>query len=138
MIATRSSESVLKEIMDHDRRVRALRGATTVEADEPEAIRSATRELLEALVSANDLGTDAIISAIFTVTADLRSEFPARAARELGWDDVPLLCTTEISVPGALSRCIRVLLHAELAAAPRVTRHVYLRGARTLRPDLAD
>lgn len=122
--------------MSHDSRVCAIRGATTVDADEPEAIRSATRELLEALASSNRLSSDAIISAIFTVTQDLRSEFPARAARELGWGDVPLLCTVEIPVPGALSRCIRVLLHAETTSPRQAIRHVYLRGARSLRPDL--
>lgn len=122
--------------MDNRARVRALRGATTVERDAPADIRIATRELLEAIVERNSLDTGDIISAIFTVTADLRSEFPARAARELGWHDIPLLCTVEIPVPGALDRCIRVLLHAETAMSRDEMRHVYLRGARALRPDL--
>ena len=117
--------------------MRALRGATTVERDEPAEIRAATRELLETLVHRNALGHDDIISAVFSVTEDLRSEFPAHAARELGWADVPLLCTMEIPVPGALGRCIRVLLHAETATPRGELRHVYLRGARVLRPDLA-
>ncbi|HUF26562.1 MAG TPA: chorismate mutase [Gemmatimonadaceae bacterium] len=122
--------------MDNRARVRALRGATTVERDAPADIRTATRELLEAIVERNSLDTGDIISAIFTVTSDLRSEFPARAARELGWHDIPLLCTVEIPVPGALDRCIRVLLHAEIAMSRDAMRHVYLRGARALRPDL--
>jgi chorismate mutase len=77
-----------------------------------------------------------VISALFTVTSDLTSEFPARAARDLGWVDVPLICTVEIPVPGALPRCIRVLLHIETARAKAAIEHVYLEGARVLRPDL--
>ena len=118
--------------------MRALRGATTVERDDPAEIRAATRELLESIVRRNALEHDDIISAIFSVTDDLRSEFPAHAARELGWADVPLLCTTEIPVRGALEHCIRVLLHAETALPRARLRHVYLHGARVLRPDLAD
>lgn len=123
--------------MSTQRRVRALRGATTVDRDDPGAIRHATRELLESLVERNGIAPDDIVSAIFTVTDDLRSEFPARAARDLGWADVPLLCALEIPVPGALPRCIRVLLHAESSQPRDAVRHVYLRDARTLRPDLA-
>jgi chorismate mutase len=120
-----------------ERHLRAIRGATTVEADEPAHIRAATAELLQQLVRQNALEPSDIISAIFTLTADLRSEFPAHAARELGWHDVPLLCTMEIPVPGALGRCIRVLLHVETARDRADIRHVYLHGARTLRPDWA-
>jgi len=120
-----------------DTRVRAVRGATTVERDEPLLVRDATRELLECIMARNAFDTDDIISVIFTVTDDLRSEFPARAARELGWSDVPLLCTMEIPVPGALRRCIRVLIHVDAACAREAIAHVYLRGARELRPDLA-
>jgi chorismate mutase len=119
-----------------DRPMRAIRGATTVDSDTPELIRSATRELLESIVARNDFTSADVISAIFTVTDDLRSEFPAHAARELGWLDVPLLCTMEIPVPGSLARCIRVLLHIETAAPRSAIRHVYLHDARTLRPDL--
>jgi chorismate mutase len=119
-----------------ERHVRALRGATTVESDAPDAVRAATRALLAELASRNGIAPADIISAIFTVTADLRSEFPARAARELGWDDVPLLCTVEIPVPGALARCVRVLLHVESPRPRAELVHVYLGGARTLRPDL--
>jgi chorismate mutase len=119
-----------------DRRARAIRGATTVESDTPEQIRRATRELLETIVHRNGITSADVISAIFTVTHDLTSEFPAHAARELGWLDVPLLCTLEIPVPGSLARCIRVLLHVELDAPRTGIRHVYLHDARTLRPDL--
>ena len=120
-----------------DRPMRAIRGATTVESDSPERIRHATRELLETIVARNDFTSGDVISAIFTVTDDLRSEFPAHAARELGWLDVPLLCTMEIPVPGSLARCIRVLLHIESTKARSEIRHVYLHDARALRPDLA-
>ncbi|MBK5188517.1 MAG: chorismate mutase [Gemmatimonadaceae bacterium] len=116
---------------------RAIRGATTVERDAPELIRSATRELLETIVARNGITSADVISAIFTVTHDLTSEFPAHAARELGWLDVPLLCTLEIPVPGSLARCIRVLLHVESSASRADVRHVYLHDARALRPDLA-
>jgi len=120
-----------------DRPMRAIRGATTVDSDTPEQIRRATRELLETIVARNEFASVDVISAIFTVTDDLRSEFPAHAARELGWLDVPLLCTMEIPVPGSLARCIRVLLHIESAKARAEIRHVYLHDARALRPDLA-
>jgi chorismate mutase len=120
-----------------ERHLRAIRGATTVDADEPSEIRAATAELLQQLVRQNELAPSDIISAIFTLTADLRSEFPAHAARELGWHDVPLLCTMEIPVPGALGQCIRVLLHVETTRDRAAIRHVYLRDARALRPDWA-
>jgi len=119
-----------------DRRARAIRGATTVDGDTPEQIRSATRELLETIVARNGITRVDVISAIFTVTHDLTSDFPAHAARELGWLDVPLLCTLEIPVPGSLARCIRVLLHVETDVPRTGIKHVYLHAARTLRPDL--
>jgi len=119
-----------------DRRARAIRGATTVDGDTPEQIRSATRELLETIVARNGITRVDVISAIFTVTHDLTSDFPAHAARELGWLDVPLLCTLEIPVPGSLARCIRVLLHVETDVPRTGIKHVYLHDARTLRPDL--
>jgi len=117
---------------------RGVRGATTADANTPEAILSATRELLQALVTANDLEPSDLASAIFTTTPDLNAAFPARAARDLGWTDVPLLCTHEMNVPGALPRCIRVLLHWNTDKAPSEVVHVYLRGATLLRPDLLD
>jgi chorismate mutase len=116
--------------------MRAIRGATTVDTDRPDAIREATREMLLEMLERNDLAPTDIISAIFTVTPDLKSEFPAIAARELGWGDIALLCTTEIPVPRALARCIRVLMHVETDRKRDAIRHVYLRGAATLRPDL--
>jgi len=118
------------------RRVDASRGAITVERDNPPAIRAATIELLEAIAKENRLAVSEIVSALFTVTPDLRSDFPARASRELGWTEVPLMCMTEIAVPGALRRCIRVLLHVEFGRY-REPRHLYLRRASRLRPDLA-
>jgi chorismate mutase len=119
-------------------RVRAIRGATTVERDEAALVRSATRELMEEIIARNELEACRVISVIFTVTADLTSEFPAHAARALGWVDVPLLCTMEIPVPGALPRCIRVLLHVESERDRDRIAHVYLHEARALRPDLVE
>jgi chorismate mutase len=119
-----------------ERHIRAIRGATTVALDDAEAVRAATQELLREIVARNAIVPADVISALFTVTADLTSEFPARAARSIGWDDVPLLCTVEIPVPGALPRCIRVLLHIETDRPRAAIRHVYLAGARVLRPDL--
>lgn len=118
------------------RRMHAIRGATTVPADEPDAIIEATRELLEHVVDQNALAPSELVSAIFSATPDITSEFPARAARGLGWHDVSLLCTTEMAVPGSLPRCIRVLLHVEYAEPRERVTHVYLHGARALRPDL--
>lgn len=118
-------------------RFRALRGAVTVSADEPELILEATRELLSEMVLLNALETDQLISVIFTATSDLTSVFPARAARELGWNDVALLCMSEVAVPGALPRCVRVLMHVEMSAEAGRGRHVYLGAAAELRPDLA-
>ena len=119
------------------RSVRAVRGATTVATDEPSLVRSATRELLEAIVERNGIAGDDLISAFFTVTADLTSEFPALAARDLGWTDVPLLCALEIPVRGSLPRCIRVLLHVATDQPRSAIEHVYLGPAVALRPDLA-
>ncbi|HET7564798.1 MAG TPA: chorismate mutase [Gemmatimonadaceae bacterium] len=121
-----------------ERHVRAIRGATTVARDDAELIRVATRELLEQIVARNALVPDDIISVVFTVTADLTSEFPAHAARALGWVDVPLLCTMEIPVPGSLQHCIRILLHIETDRSRDEIAHVYLRGATVLRPDLVE
>jgi chorismate mutase len=122
--------------MSTDRReVAALRGATTVTSDTPEDIVSATHELLRELLDRNEVEPKDIISIVFTSTHDLVAEFPAVAARKLGLMDVPLLCAAEIPVPGALARCVRVLVHLRLpeGSAPA---HVYLRGASELRTDL--
>jgi chorismate mutase len=112
--------------------VKALRGAITAHTNSEEAIDEATRELLTSLVSRNQLSVEQIVSVFFTLTPDLNAGFPARAAREMGWD-VPMLDMQEVDVPGALRLCIRVLVHAEVSRPPR---HAYLRGAVSLRPDL--
>jgi chorismate mutase len=117
--------------------VRALRGATQLDVDEREHLLAAVRELLAELLEANDLTPDDFISVIFTVTGDIRSEFPAVGARELGFGAVPLLCTREIDVPGALPLVVRLLAHVETDRSRDQLRHVYLRGARALRLDLA-
>ena len=116
---------------------RGIRGATTVERNTKEEIFSATRELLEVLVQRNELNTEDIASAIFTLTADLDAEFPALAARSLGWVEVPLLCTREIPVPGSLGMCIRVLLQVNTERRQSEMQHVYQRKAVTLRPDVS-
>ena len=117
-------------------RLIALRGATTVEADEAEAILSATEELMGELLRRNALDPQDLVSCIFTVTEDLRAEFPAVAARRMGGlSHVPLLCAREIPVPGALPRVIRVLIHCYLPPGIDV-QHVYLGEARSLRLDL--
>jgi chorismate mutase len=118
------------------RSVRAVRGATTVAADDPTLIREAVTELLEAILNDNDIVPADVISAVFTATPDLISEFPAHAARLFGWTDIPLLCAQELPVHGALPRCIRVMLHAESRRQRSEIRHVYLRDAILLRADL--
>lgn len=115
--------------------VRGIRGATTVARDTPEAILAATRELLSAIVEANGLRPDDVASAIFTVTPDLVSEFPARAARDLDWQHVALLGATEMAVPHGPPRCIRVLVHVNTRRSPAALKHIYLHDARRLRPD---
>jgi chorismate mutase len=116
--------------------VRGVRGATTVEANSVEAILEATKELLSAMIEANQIDADNVASAFFTTTPDLNAEFPAVAARDMGWDHVALLCGHEMSVPKGLKMCLRVLLHVNTDRAAREIRHVYLRGATALRPDI--
>ena len=117
--------------------VRGIRGATTVEADEPAQILAATRELLEEILRANRIEAfDEIVSAIFTTTPDLKSTFPAEAARALGMNQVPLLCACEIAVPTGMPRCIRILLHVNTDKKQQDMIHVYLREAKRLRPDV--
>lgn len=116
-------------------RLRALRGATTVAANDAGAIVEATEELVREVMQRNELTPEDMVSCIFTCTEDLTAEFPAVAARNLGLDSVPLLCTREIDVPGALPRVIRLMLHC-YAAPERPARHVYLREAVALRRDL--
>ena len=116
-------------------RLYALRGATSVTENSAPAILSATEELMAALIERNELAIDQFVSCIFTTTEDLNAEFPALAARHLGFDRVPLICTREINVPGSLPRVIRVLAHY-YAPTGHVARHVYLGEARSLRTDL--
>jgi chorismate mutase len=113
---------------------RGIRGATTVERNDRDAILSATRELLEVIVRLNGLRPDDIAYIWFTVTPDLDAEFPAFAARELGWTEVPLMCGREIPVPGAMAGCIRVLIDWNTAKSQREVRHAFLHRAKELRP----
>jgi chorismate mutase len=115
--------------------LRGIRGAVTATANTREAILDATGELLRALQDANAFALEDVESAIFTSTPDLTAEFPARAARRLGWLEVPLLGATEVAVPGAVPRCIRVLLHVYTARPRADLKHMYLRDAAKLRPD---
>jgi chorismate mutase len=116
---------------------RGIRGATTVSADVREQVQAVTHELLQSILAANpDLRTKDIASALFTVTEDIASAYPALAARQMGWDQVPMLCAREIPVPGGLPLCIRVLIHWNTDREQSAIKHVYLREAIALRPDL--
>ncbi|HXX38848.1 MAG TPA: chorismate mutase [bacterium] len=116
---------------------RGIRGATTADANTEQAILSATLELLQRMVRENGIHTDDIAGVIFTMTADLNAAFPAEAGRRLpGWTRVPLMCMQEIPVPGALDRCVRVLMLVNTTKAAGEVKHVYLGGATQLRPDL--
>ncbi|MCX7617298.1 MAG: chorismate mutase [Tepidiforma sp.] len=117
--------------------VRGVRGATTVDRNQKEEILERTRELLVHMVEANGIRTEDIASAWLTTTPDVYAEFPAVAARQLGWTQVPLMQSHEMSVPGMLPLCIRVLLHWNTDKAQSEIRHIYLREAARLRPDLA-
>ncbi len=117
--------------------IRGIRGAITVTADEPDLILQATRELLEEILAANEgMRPEDVGSALFTVTDDLVSTFPAQAARQMGWGLVPMMCAREIPVPGSLRRVIRVLVHWNTELPQSAITHVYLREAVKLRPDL--
>lgn len=118
--------------------VRAVRGATTVENNSAADILEATAELLMKAVEVNGINPEDIISIIFSVTGDLDAAFPAAAARELGWTGIALMCTNEIPVPGSLEKCIRVLIHINTDKKNEEIKHVYLREARILRPDLLE
>jgi len=115
---------------------RGIRGATTVERNEREEILAATSELLELMIRQNDLRSEDVASGIFTVTEDLDAEFPALAARQLGWTEVALMCAREIPVPNSLSKCIRILLHVNTMRSASEIQHVYIRGAVHLRDTL--
>ncbi len=118
--------------------IRGVRGAITVEEDEPDAILSATRELLVQVMLENAaIKTEDIASAFFTLTEDLTTAYPALAARQIGWESVPMMCSREIPVPEGMPRVVRVLIHWNTDAPQSMIRHVYLRDAATLRPDLS-
>ena len=114
-------------------KVRGIRGATTADCNTKEAIVQATKELLEELIEANDIETDDVASAIFSTTPDLNAEFPAVAARQLGWTYVALMGGHEMAVPDAQARCVRVLILINTDKSPQELRNVYLRGAEKLR-----
>lgn len=116
--------------------VRAVRGATQVDADERDQVLEATTELVTEVLARNGLSNDDLISVLFTATPDLHSEFPAYAARQMGITDVPLMCAAEIDVPGAMPRVLRLLAHVDTERPRNEIRHVYLRGAAALRTDL--
>jgi chorismate mutase len=116
---------------------RGIRGATTADENARESILAATREMLERLIHENGIREEDIASAIFSTTPDLNAEFPAVAARQLGWLDTALFCTNEMAVPGSLERCIRVLIHWNTTRRANEIRHVYIRGAQNLRPERA-
>ena len=116
--------------------VRAVRGATQVDSDDRDVVLAGAGELLSTVLDRNAIAHEDLISVIFTATPDLTSEFPAYAARQLGLTDVPLLCATEIDVPGAMPRVLRLLAHFETDKPRSAIRHVYLHGAAHLRTDL--
>ncbi|KAB2952632.1 chorismate mutase [Heliorestis acidaminivorans] len=117
---------------------RGLRGAISVEANTKEAIHEATRKLLTEMMATNEVRTEDIASVLFTATSDLNADFPAYVAREMGWQYVPLLCAKEMDVPGAMERCIRILMHVNTTKKQEEMSHVYLGEARKLRPDLVE
>lgn len=116
--------------------LRGIRGAITVSKNSKTTIITATEELLKKIVKANGLKAEAVASIVFTTTRDLNVTFPAEAARNIGWLYTPLLCTNEIAVPHGLRKCVRVLLHVNTGKTQKAMRHVYLKGAVKLRPDL--
>ena len=121
-----------------DERVRAIRGATTVDEDTREAVIGRTQELVRALVERNALEADDIVSILFTATDDISSAFPAEAAREAGFTRVPLMCARELDITDGIARCIRIMVHAYTTRAADELRHPYLHGARQLRTDLPE
>jgi len=118
------------------RQLRALRGATTLDADTKEQVMDRTAVLIRTILERNGIDHEDLVSLIFTATDDVQSEFPAAAARGIGISDVPLLCARELDVEGAVPRCIRVLIHLYTDREPTALRHVYLEGAKPLRTDL--
>lgn len=118
-------------------RCRGVRGATTADANAREDILRATRQLLALMIRQNGIQADDVGSALFTTSPDLNAEFPALAARQLGWLNVPMMCGHEMSVPGSLQRCVRVLLNWNTEKSPQEIQHVYIKDAVQLRPDLS-
>ena len=117
--------------------VRAIRGAVQVDANDRAAVLDGTTDLVTEVMTRNSLVTDDVISVLFTATPDLNAEFPALAARKIGFQDVPLLCAAEIAVPGAMPLVVRLLMHVETDKPRSAIQHVYLRGAAALRMDIA-
>lgn len=117
--------------------VRAIRGAVQLNSDSKDEMNREVGAMLRELLEANSLSLDSVISALFTVTPDLVSEFPAAAARKAGWGQIPLMCAVEIAVPGSLPRTVRAMIHVETSATRDQISHIYRGGARALRPDLA-
>ena len=116
--------------------VRGIRGAITVAENTVEEVQEATLTLLQEMIKQNNLQEEHVASAFFTVTEDINADFPAYAARKMGWHYVPMLCTREIAVPGSLEKTIRVLLHVNTTKSQQEIRHIYLREAVKLRPDI--
>jgi chorismate mutase len=116
---------------------RGVRGATTAIANTAEDILEATDELLRMVIRLNDLDPANVASVIFTTTPDLTATFPALAARDIGWTEVPLMCAHEMAVPGSLQKCVRVMIHVNSTRSAAEIKHVYLNGARELRPEWA-
>ena len=117
---------------------RGVRGATTVDENSREEILAGTRQLLALMIRRNGIEAADVASVIFSVTVDLDAEFPALAARQLGWLDVPLLCTNEVDVPGGIQKCVRVLVHWNTDKSQADIQHIYIKDAIKLRPDLSD
>ncbi|MEI7654363.1 MAG: chorismate mutase [Actinomycetota bacterium] len=119
-------------------RVRGIRGASVVDSDDAHLISERVQELLLEMMARNELDSDSLISILFTATPDLTASFPAAGARAIGFGDIPLICATEIAVPGSMARCVRVLIHAYSLKVRGDIRHVYLHGAQVLRDDLPE
>jgi chorismate mutase len=122
--------------IDTDMWLRGVRGATCATANSRDAIVETTKQMLSRMIESNGIQPDDIASAFFSTTRDLNAEFPAIAARQLGWRDVPLMCMHEMDVPDALPMCVRVMIHWNTDKRPSEIRHVYMNGAEKLRPDL--
>lgn len=116
--------------------MRGIRGATTVDANTKEAILAASKELLSAIIDANGVEMDDVASVFFSTTPDLNAEFPAVAAREMGWTHTALMCAHEMAVPGSLPMCLRILMHVNTSKTQGEMEFIYLRGAKVLRQDL--